>query len=152
MKRTVVLGIGNRLMMDDGIGVEVVGALMEDAVWGERVAFEIGETDFDYCMEAAIEAEYLIIIDSAITGKAPGEITVFPLSQLCSSKPGISLHNLHFLDLIQQFDQKKCGILIGIEPYQIDVHWGISRELKEKMSEIVGQVRQMITRYIEAPQ
>lgn len=144
MKPLLVLGIGSRLMMDDGIGVYVVEALRKEKFYNEWIAYEIGETDFNYCMDVVIDAEYVIIIDAAISGKNPGDVSVFSLSELSSSKPGISLHNVHFLDLLHQFHHKKKGVLLGIEPFQIDFHWGLSMELSQTFDDIVVQVKRII--------
>lgn len=146
MKPILVLGIGSRLMMDDGIGVNVVETLAKQTPEDEFVSYEIGETDFEYSLDLMLRAEYLIIIDAAITGKKPGEVSIFLLSELQSVNQGISQHNLHFLDLVNQLDQRKKGVMIGIEPFHIDFHWGLSCELSEIFGTIVGKVEDTIER------
>lgn len=144
MKPVLVLGLGNRLMMDDGIGVAVVEALAAQGPADERVQYAVGETDFDYCLEVAADCESLIVVDAAVTGRRPGEVSVFPMEALATCRPGLSLHNLHFLDLLRQRQSGQPGVLIGIEPFRVEVHFGLSRELTRQLDSIVNKVRSHI--------
>lgn len=75
----VTLGIGNRLMMDDGIGVLLVERLQKQK-WQVDIKFAVGETDIDYCMdiclEAAKEKALIVVIDAVILGRTPGELSI----------------------------------------------------------------------------
>ncbi|HJV46806.1 MAG TPA: hydrogenase maturation protease [Bacillota bacterium] len=144
MKPIVVLGMGSRLMMDDGIGVNVVETLARESPEDEYVDYRVGETDWEYGLDLIVSAEYLILVDAAIMGKRPGEFTIFPLRELSSINSGISQHHLHFLEVMQQLDQQKRGIMIGIEPFQIDFHWGLSRELNELFDPLVVRIKDAI--------
>ena len=55
MKEVLVLGIGNRLMMDDGIGVLVVEELKKRNT-NPYIRYIIGETDTYFCMNQMEEA------------------------------------------------------------------------------------------------
>lgn len=141
MKPILVLGIGNQLMMDDGVGIEVVRRLSREHT---GVRYAVGETDFDYCLSLALEARFLVVVDAAQTGKEPGEVTVFPLHTITGSRPGLSLHQTHFLDMLTRTEPPVPGILIGIEPYQIDFHWGLSDRLQAQLESIVSRVQAAI--------
>lgn len=141
----LVLGLGNRLMMDDGIGVAVVEALAEQQGPADpSIRYEIGETDFDYCLALAADAARLIVVDAVVSGRRPGEVVLLPLRELSARGRGFSMHHLHFLDGLLHLQALERGVLIGIEPDQIDVHFGLSRILKERFAEIVGVVQSHI--------
>lgn len=144
MKPLLVLGLGNRLMMDDGIGVVVVEALSRQHPPDGTISYAIGETDFDYCLDLATRAKDLVIVDAAITGKRPGDISTFPLLEMACQRPGLSLHHVHFLDVLLQLDAPRSGTLIGIEPHQIDFHLGLSRTLDDQLDAIVDKVKAAI--------
>lgn len=147
MKHTVVLGIGNRLLMDDGIGLCAVEALKE--LSNKDIHCVIGETDIDYCLDEIEGAEFLIIIDAAKLGKTSGEVTTLTLDDVKTHKDlGLSIHNLHLFDMIEQTCKDIKGIMIGIEPYMIDYHLGLSEELSIKLPEILTKVRNIINRSI----
>lgn len=48
MKKLLVIGIGSRIMKDDGIGVYLAEDLKKQ-ITSPNIEFLIGECDFDYC-------------------------------------------------------------------------------------------------------
>ncbi|HWI62502.1 MAG TPA: hydrogenase maturation protease [Symbiobacteriaceae bacterium] len=145
MKSTLVLGLGNRLMMDDGIGVAVVELLAgQEPVEGVR--YEVGETDFDHSLDLAAGCDRLIVVDAAVTGRQPGEVFVLPLRELVHVRSGLSVHELHFVDLLMRLKSVERGALIGIEPFRIDFHFGLSPELQAGLGTVVSSVRAEIER------
>lgn len=148
MKNIAVLGIGNRLLMDDGIGVHVVEELKkQDTQSG--VKYIVGETDIDYCLDKIKDTDYLIIIDAARLGNTPGQITVFRLDKAANTKDlCLSMHNLHLLDMLVYTNNKLKGLMIGIEPHTIDYHFGLSKELNTRFKDIMEQVRSIIHHFL----
>ncbi len=146
MTPVLVLGLGNRLMMDDGVGVAVVEALARLEPPDRLIRYEVGETDFAYSLELALEANCLIVVDAVLRQGNPGDVSILPLPEVSSPATGISLHEAHFLDLLQQVAPGKAGVLIAIEPYRIDLHWGLSPTLNEAFDSIVARVRQVVGR------
>lgn len=148
MTPVLVLGLGNRLMMDDGVGVAVVEALARLEPPDRLVRYEVGETDFAYSLELALESDCLIVVDAVLQQRNPGDMAILPLQEVSPSAAGISLHDAHFLDLLQQVAPGKAGVLIAIEPYRIDLHWGLSPVLNKAFDSIVAGVRQVVGRLI----
>lgn len=144
MRPVLVLGVGNRLMMDDGVGVAVVEHLAAHAPPDDRVRYEIGETDFAYCLELAEQTDQLILVDAVMTEKGPGDVTVLELRALSPAGPGLSLHHAHLVDLLLQHDPETSAVLVGIEPFQIDFHWGLSPVLAGRFAGIVRAVKEAI--------
>jgi len=146
----MVLGIGNRLMTDDGIGVWIVEKLIQnkDAVnksGAEEVLYIIGETDFDFCLDQIENAGYLIIIDAVKMNKEPGEVTVFPLKEvLAGPLQGHSAHDHHLLSMLSYLRKDLDGILIGIEPCEVAFHIGLSDILSRNFPEILHKVENII--------
>ncbi|WP_026688532.1 hydrogenase maturation protease [Alteribacter aurantiacus] len=142
MKRTMVLGIGNQLMMDDGIGIYVVEALKEDLAI-PMVDYVIGESDIEYCLDRVEGADQVIVIDAMLGGKKPGEITVSHLSELDAMETlPISPHNLHLFHVLQQTG--KDTIVIGIEPEQLAFHIGLSDCLNNMKVNITEKISQLL--------
>ncbi|WP_048600957.1 hydrogenase maturation protease [Rubeoparvulum massiliense] len=150
MKRCLVLGIGNRLMMDDGIGIYMVEALQEqyseEIRRGDQVTkLVIGESDLDYCVEQVLQVALFIIVDAAQLGKKPGEITLLPFHQLSSLSLHHSAHDLHLFHLLQVMEQveqqKITGYLLGIEPYEIRFHWGLSDLLQDQFPMMLEEMK-----------
>lgn len=131
--KVLVLGLGNRLLSDDGIGVHVVEALHERGLGGENdsaVLLQDGGT-FGLSLLPDIEdASALIVVDAAMFGGAPGELRVFEGeamdAQLSSAKS--SVHEVALSDLIgaAKFTGRlpERRALVGIAPRTTE--WGLA--------------------------
>ncbi|AHN21362.1 hydrogenase maturation protease [Lysinibacillus varians] len=148
MEKVIVLGIGNRLMMDDGIGIYLVEEMMRDAS-AQNTQYIIGESDIDYCIQQIENATFVIIIDCTITGGQPGEITIHSLDHLVVSRSfDFSVHNLHLFQVLYQLRNQIKGYLIGIEPYKISFNFGLSKVIENKRNEIEKNVKEVIQQLI----
>ncbi len=143
MEKIIILGIGNQLMMDDGIGIYLVQQLRGQKT-SMNIEYLVGESDIDYCLDQIEGATFLLIIDAVISGKNPGEITVYPLSALHWQPLNISPHNLHLFHFLYQKKETIKGYLIGVEPYKLSFHLGMSQHLKKKWNLIIGDVKRTI--------
>jgi len=135
----LVMGIGNVLMQDDGIGVYLAEELMAENN-DKRIRYVIGETDVDYCLAETEEDEFLIILDAVQIGSKKGSIYEMPLTQLTIMEKGIAAHNFHLFHAISL----KKGLLIGVEPYEVDFHFGLSDDLKRNYPMIKQKVKDRI--------
>lgn len=142
--RAVVVGVGNVLLKDEGIGVHVVRALPQAI--GTRTDVDIidGGTSPDAFLGLETVPR-LIIVDAARGGGQPGTIYRFhPGDIIADGKSITSLHQLGLLHSLQmmQLSGSQPGeiIIIGVEPKEID--WGLelSPELREKLPQIVTAV------------
>lgn len=139
MKKILVIGIGSKIMTDDGIGVYLAEDL-KTQITAPNIEFIIGECDFDYCKSHISDDAYLVVIDAYLSGKNVGEITIIPLSDLekcCDNR--YSMHGMHFLG---QNDLN--GIFIGIEPYDISYGFDLSDHLKANYKYIYNKVLKQI--------
>lgn len=146
MTNLTVIGIGNRLYCDDGVGCEIVEKLSAMKM-DRRVDFLIGETDFDYCL-ANINTRYVIIVDAVMSGGNPGSIRLFkPLECLPFLSAGMSMHNLHILQLMKASESLNIWV-IGIEPYEILLHSGLSESMKLSLDTIAEGVNNIINKVL----
>jgi hydrogenase maturation protease len=144
MEKIIVLGIGNVLMMDDGIGIYLIEEL-SGRNRTSNLSFLIGESDIDYCMEQIMDADFVIILDAAVSGSEPGSLTVYPLSDLHKHRElEVSPHDFHLFNLLYLHKESIKGFLIGVEPYEIKFHFGLSNTLNEKWENIVQDVEKTI--------
>ncbi|WP_010244485.1 hydrogenase maturation protease [Acetivibrio cellulolyticus] len=148
MKEVLVLGIGNRLMMDDGIGVYVVEEL-EKRNTNPDIRYVIGETDIYYCLNYIKKATYIIVVDAACLSKEPGEISTIPLEQVFKNPiQPISIHDSHLLSEIEMTGKSIEGLFFGIEPYEINYSFGLSAILQEQFFKIVEGIENIITSHV----
>ena len=70
----LVLGLGNLLMQDEGIGVRVVQQLQHDYQFPPQVELLDGGTAGMALYEHIVDRSHVIVIDAVQTGRAPGTL------------------------------------------------------------------------------
>jgi hydrogenase maturation protease len=136
-----VVGIGNTLLKDEGVGCHVVHALEEVSL--PDVEIIDGGTCPDV-LQRLEGADKLIIVDAVKGGGMPGQIYRFHLEDITvEQKPFLSLHDMNLVDslmLMRLWHNIGEAVIIGVEPREIN--WGLelSPELREKMPQIVDAI------------
>ena len=74
-KKILVLGVGNILLHDEGIGVHVVKDLEASFTFSDNVTLLDGGTLGLKLLNPIEEADYMIVADCGCDGKKPGTIT-----------------------------------------------------------------------------
>ncbi len=141
--RTAILGVGNLLMKDEGIGVHVARAC-EQLRLPENVEVIDGGTSIE--LASLVEGfDRLIVIDAALAGGKPGEIYRFALEEIDQgNSPLLSGHELGIAQILGSSalvgNAPKKIVIVGVEPKEID--WGLelSQELEHRIPEIVENV------------
>lgn len=139
-KRVAVVGVGNLVLKDEGIGVHIAHALQELDL-PDGVAVIDGGTSPDV-LDYLEPADKLIIIDAAEGGDSPGTIYRFhPDDLTLETGELISLHELGLMSSLKMMSLLGKApqeiIIIGVQPKEIDWGMELSPELQEKVPEIV---------------
>lgn len=128
MKKLLVLGVGNILMQDEGIGVHAINEL-----WKEKKDWKDADVDFIdggtftqdifYLFEGY---ENVLVLDIVRANQTPGTIFSLEENQLRKDKKQmLSLHDIDLLDslgMAEMRGHKPYLRVVGIEPATID--WG----------------------------
>jgi len=126
---TLVLGIGNTLLTDEGAGIHAIRRLEARAQAKEGVRFVDGGT-LSFTLAGPIaDASRLIVIDAAELQRAPGSVEVFleaDMDRFLGQHNKRSVHEVGLLDLMQ-IGQLTGSLparraLIAIQPASVD--WG----------------------------
>lgn len=144
-KRVLVLGLGNVLLTDDGIGVFAVEKLKSSYEFSEEVDVVDGGT-LGLDLLVLIEGrQRVLIIDAVDFGKKPGSIAVLEdeeIPRLLST--GLSVHTIGLADVLSalmlsgQMPLKMS--LIGIQPETLEPGMGISESLSLHREELLGTI------------
>ncbi len=128
--KTVVLGLGNTLLGDDGVGIYALNELQSnwrDHKHQDSIEFVDGGTLSFTLTETLYGADNLIVIDAAQLNANPGEVKVFTNEDMdtfvrtskCSSVHEVSLSEL--LDMARLLDTLPTRrALIGVQPRTVD--------------------------------
>ena len=147
-KRIVVIGVGNLLQKDEGIGIHAVKALQEMQL-PDNVTIIDGGTSPDI-LACTRGGDKLIIVDAARAGGEPGAIYRFQPDDLIAERgAAVSVHELSVPQnlrlMLLSGNEPSEVVIIGIEPKEIE--WGIelSPELEMKIPEIISVVLREIS-------
>ncbi len=149
--RILVLGIGNTLLCDEGVGVVAMQALAERLRDRDDVEFMDGGT-LSFTLAGSI-AEHggLVVIDAAEMGAAPGKVDVFvgeDMDRFLGSNRKRSVHEVALIDLLaialleDYLPQHRA--LIAIQPGLVD--WGdsLSPSVAAALGEVCDRAQQLI--------
>ncbi|MGA1839486.1 MAG: HyaD/HybD family hydrogenase maturation endopeptidase [bacterium] len=142
-KKTVVIGIGNLILKDEGVGVHAVKRLETmDLPSGLEVID--GGTDTMKLLGVFQDFDRIIVIDAIKGGGEPGTIyRVTPEEIMRDEKRSLSLHEVDLLDVLGM--AKHLGghgevIIIGIEPKEISCSIDLTPEIESKLPHVIDAV------------
>lgn len=144
MNRMLVIGIGSMIMMDDGLGARVAGAI-QDLLQEHDITVLIGETDVQYCLDAIKQDNFLIIIDAMAQGAEPGSVEIIPLQDVIKSHGKLyAQHDYSLIEAVALNYAEIQGYFIGIEPGDIRFGFDLSDSLKIRFDSICERVSNII--------
>ena len=144
-KKIVILGIGNVLLNDEGIGVKVIEYLQRHYEFPEEVELVDGGTGGIGLLEFVEKADILIVIDAINGGEPPGTVYKFSGKELPRSVvERLSLHEVNFLDILDLAAMRgnlpEKIVIIGVEPKSLEMEAILSPEVQAKIPELADAV------------
>lgn len=145
MKKIVVLGAGNELFKDEGVGVHAARLLLTHSSLvskGVEIVDNGTSPDISHLLD---DVEKLIIVDAVKGGSEPGAIYRFSPEQIVAEK-GIttSIHQMGMLENLSVMALIGCKpketVIIGVEPKELEPGLELSPELLRRMPKIIETV------------
>lgn len=133
-----VLGIGNTIYSDEGIGVHVLTYVEKALKECSNVTIIEGATDGMRLLGPIEETNHLIILDAINAGKEPGEVIVLERDEI-PAYYGIkmSIHQIGFQEVLgaAQLLEKlpEHMIMFGVQPEVLDFGVGISDSVRKQI-------------------
>jgi len=146
----LVLGVGNVLLSDEGVGVHVARKMMEMPFPPEVQIME-GRTDGFALMDVFLEADWVILVDAVRGGGPPGSIYRFELED-CPPFPDTfktSIHQASILEVINisgLIGSTPRVTIIGIEPSRLEMGIELSPEIEDKIQIVINLVLEEVAR------
>jgi hydrogenase maturation protease len=144
--RITVLGIGNPLCRDDGIGIRVIGEMRESGKYPEIAILDGGAAP-DLFSLLDPDSGKLIIVDALRGGGRPGDIYRLKLGveNIADEMPA-SLHGMGILDslkLMKQLGRRlPAVIIIGIEPADVSHGLRLSPAIEALVPDLIKAVEE----------
>lgn len=123
--QTIILGLGNELLGDEGVGVHAARLLQGEELPLNTKVVEVGTAILNSISEWE-EADRIIVVDAMKGDETPGTIYKIPLED-CSGSPCIA--SMHGFDIFRVMsligrNQTPPVTVFGVEPGLI--HWSMS--------------------------
>jgi hydrogenase maturation protease len=152
----LVLGIGNLVMSDDGVGVLVAQQLQQRYRFADNVEIMDGGTLGLDLLPKLENITNLIMIDAVETGQKAGTCV-----RLCGQELPIALetkvspHQMGLKDLLAVSElmghSPKEMVLIGVQPGSIEMEIGLTAEVEAQLETLISNVLIELTNWgIEA--
>ncbi|MDI3280206.1 MAG: HyaD/HybD family hydrogenase maturation endopeptidase [Bacillota bacterium] len=146
----LVLGVGNILLKDEGVGVRVVEALRSRDLPPGVELMDGGTLGLDL-MSPISRADRLIVVDAVQAGDEPGAVYRFRADEVDVKRmPITSLHQVSLfevLSLCKQMGQApREVVVIGVEPKEINWGMELTPEIQQRVEPVVELVLQEIQR------
>ena len=131
--RAVVVGVGNELKADDGIGLSVAKQLQAEGLASKDVMIVPAEVPENWIQPIAkFRPELLVLVDTAdFQGKA-GEVRAIRDEEV--SKVFANTHSIPlvlFLEAVKKQSPKSRTVFIGIQPKSLQCGKPMSAEVKK---------------------
>jgi hydrogenase 3 maturation protease len=134
-KKVVIIGIGNRLRRDDGIGSIIAEKLKEKIKRENLFIIDAENTPENYIGKIKkVSPELLLIIDAVDFGSYPGDFRIFKINEIRETT--ISTHNFS-ISLLKKFIKADEIYLLGIQPGNISLGENLTDKVKKTVEKII---------------
>jgi len=146
-----VLGLGNVLMSDEGVGVRLMEAVRDAHDWPADVEFIDGGAGGLNLLGVIERAERLLVFDAAEMHLAPGEHRVVTPDQLTDDAPvhRLSMHDVSFTETLRlcgQFLSRPDDVtILAIQPKTVDFGRELSPELTAAMPRLADAACELVS-------
>ena len=151
LEKTLVLGIGNSLFKDEGIGVHIVKELAAEYTL-ENVEFIDGGTASLDLLDFIEGKDKVIIVDAVQGGGVPGTVYRFKPTDIEINFPlSLSLHQvglMEVLGMLKFLDPSSLYkiIIYGVEPKELG--WGL--DLSPELEAVKEKVKKEIVKELSS--
>ena len=141
----LILGIGNVLLTDEGIGVRALKELERKFTFPANVELLDGGTAGIELLRHIRNRDYLIIIDAMKCDQEPGTVVRVEGDDVPAAfRTRISPHQLGLSDLLAAAmltdELPKNLVLFGVEPESIDIGLDLTETVEASLGELIGAV------------
>ena len=143
---TLILGIGNVLLRDEGVGVHVVKALEKTELPSGVEALDGGTSGADL-VDWIADRDKVILVDATSASGQPGTVYRFDVDDLIRKTASLgSLHEFGFLETYLMATQLGCAprevVIFGIQPAEVEFGLELSAPVLAQLPRVVELVLQ----------
>jgi hydrogenase maturation protease len=154
-KNILILGVGNFLMGDEGVGIHFIHELIKENISFERADILDGGVGGFSLMGYFDDYDHIIFIDATMDGKAPGTISLTKPKFASDFPKALSAHDFGLKDMIESLyimgtvpEMYLFTVTIpSIEPMKVK----LSSEVEAALPDLIKKVSKLIDRISQEP-
>ena len=140
--RAVVLGIGNIILSDEGIGVRAVEAFERRFRLPENILAIDGGTTSMMLIDQLSAVDFLLVFDTIVAGKPPGTVIKLAGDEVPAFfRRKLSPHQISLSDLLASLEflgqAPKDIVVIGVQPVTLELGLELTPPVAERVPELV---------------
>lgn len=148
-KETLVLGVGNLLLKDEGVGIHVIKALENEKAPGSRPFCGTGGTGGLHLLSWLQGYDRIIMIDATLDNNPPGTVRLIQPRYATDFPPLMSAHEIGLKDMIDAMiltDDLPETHLIVISALNInEVGMDLTPEVKAAVPKVIRMIQEIIS-------
>jgi hydrogenase maturation protease len=145
----LIMGVGNVLMGDEGVGVHAV-RLLDSRAWPSRVSLLDGGTGGFHLLSHVGGCDVLIMLDATLDGRRPGTVSVIEPRYASDFPKALSAHDIGLKDLVESaalLTMLPRVILVTVsvgdlQPMQLT----LSRDVEASLPEVAAVVADLVAK------
>jgi hydrogenase maturation protease len=144
-RRKIILGVGNLLNRDEGVGIHAVRALQAQSTLGAEWEIVDGGTLGLNLLPLVEEASHLIVLDAMDARRAPGTLIELPRDEVpLFSTLKMSQHQLLFQEVLGLAHVRghlpEHLVILGIQPADLSVGVELSPVVARALPQLLARV------------
>jgi hydrogenase maturation protease len=145
MQNIVILGVGNLLMSDEGVGVHAITALEQNYTFPEGVRCVDGGTSTQELLGDLEDLDHLIVIDAVASGSPPASMIRLEGADVPHAfTTKLSPHQIGIADLLAMLTftghAPRRVVLLGVEPAVLRLGMSLSPGVAARVPELCAEV------------
>lgn len=142
--RTVILGIGNIILSDEGVGVRALELLAERYRLPAGVEVIDGGTAGMELFQPLSGADLLLVLDAVKSGKPPGTVVTLKDAQVPAFfRSRLSPHEVSLSDVLASLELSGLApgalVLIGVEPASLEIGLELTPQVAARLPDVVAR-------------
>lgn len=140
--RTLVLGLGNLLLADEGVGVHAARAFIDGGCPSDVTVLDVGTGLLD-ALPAIEGADRIVVVDAVEAGGSPGSVYRIPFADIVRPEIIASMHGFDLSRVLALAGRHEAPevVVIGVEPERIEWSLELSPAVAAALPAVLAAVR-----------
>lgn len=154
MKKIGIIGLGNLLRQDDGIGINLIEKLIRKKnSFAKNIEFIDGGIGGISLVHLFAKFDIVLLIDAIDFNGKPGDFKFFKIDDKVYSdkNTNFTTHEVNILNVLkisEKIDEKPEVYMFGIQPKETDFKNKLTKELENKIELILSKLEEKIKTFL----